>query len=414
MNMLIVGNGFDLAHGRPTKYEHFLQFLDCILRAKDYIGDKAQFEATLNIDYPVVRDYILSSFDTRQYPGSASVGNKNNVIQELYNCLDNNAWYTYFYWIRANDLSRGKNWVDFESEIRTIIDFVDHQINDLYDSIPLPPRRFPDCPKKVGYFLNQLDFTAYNARNQRNKSYQNTYFDFIDKTYQDLNNLIRCLEIYLDDCVGKMPITYYSPDIQEFEIDSVLSFDYTAIPTNIYPSLIQSQSMKTYPSLVQVHYIHGCAKTDRPMEENNMVLGVNEYWDGPKKDFCTNFNCYKKFVQRIIKETGIDYKKSIEQMRRKYDEIKEIYSRDHPNHTPPYPNHVYIFGHSLDITDGDILKEIIQTPGVDTTIFYRNKQQQANQIANLSKVLGQDELLKRTFSISPTIIFKQQRNMVKL
>ena len=47
-------------------------------------------------------------------------------------------------------------------------------------------------------------------------------------------------------------------------------------------------------------------------------------------------------------------------------------------------------------------------------IFYRNKQQQADQIANLSKVLGQDELLDRTFSTSPSIIFKQQANMEKL
>lgn len=77
-------------------------------------------------------------------------------------------------------------------------------------------------------------------------------------------------------------------------------------------------------------------------------------------------------------------------------------------------NNVYIFGHSLDITDGDILREVILTPGVITTIFYRNKQQQANQIANLSKVLGQDELLKRTFNASPTIIFKKQADMVEL
>ena len=27
MNILIIGNGFDLAHGLPTKYEHFLKFM---------------------------------------------------------------------------------------------------------------------------------------------------------------------------------------------------------------------------------------------------------------------------------------------------------------------------------------------------------------------------------------------------
>ena len=60
------------------------------------------------------------------------------------------------------------------------------------------------------------------------------------------------------------------------------------------------------------------------------------------------------------------------------------------------------------------MREIIKTEDADTTIFYKNKQQQANQIANLSKVLGQDELLERTFSTSPSIIFKKQAEMVPI
>lgn len=113
-----------------------------------------------------------------------------------------------------------------------------------------------------------------------------------------------------------------------------------------------------------------------------------------------------------MKETGIDYKNALEKMNLDYVESKQgpkTLSYGGPNYSD-----VYIFGHSLDITDGDILREIIQTPGVYTTIFYRNKQQQANQIANLSKVLGQDELLDRTFSVSPTIIFKKQADMKEL
>ena len=84
------------------------------------------------------------------------------------------------------------------------------------------------------------------------------------------------------------------------------------------------------------------------------------------------------------------------------------------NSDSPYINHFYIFGHSLDVTDGDIFREIIETDDADTTIFYKDKQQQANQIANLSKVLGQAKLLEYTFSISPTVIFKQQADMEKL
>lgn len=100
----------------------------------------------------------------------------------------------------------------------------------------------------------------------------------------------------------------------------------------------------------------------------------------------------------------------LEQMHCDYNRNKKLYRVP----TRLYPHHIYIFGHSLDITDGDILRDAIQTDGVETTIFYRNKQQQANQIANLSKVLTQEELIKRTCSTTPSIIFKKQAEMVPI
>ena len=30
MNILIIGNGFDLAHGLSTKYNDFLEFIKCV------------------------------------------------------------------------------------------------------------------------------------------------------------------------------------------------------------------------------------------------------------------------------------------------------------------------------------------------------------------------------------------------
>ena len=60
-----------------------------------------------------------------------------------------------------------------------------------------------------------------------------------------------------------------------------------------------------------IHHIHGNAEANRKADQNNMVLGINEYWENDDKSVHTNFNLYKKFVQRIIKETGIIYKKAL-------------------------------------------------------------------------------------------------------
>lgn len=409
MNMLIIGNGFDLAHGRPTTYADFLQFLESILWVRNDNRNRTVLEEHIEADisteytnpflvmHPLVKKYILSTIDTRYNSDDGSAHNKNKTIQELYDCLEENIWYEYFQIIVQKGKIRGKNWIDFESEIQEIIKFFDEKFYDLYEPYIIKVQEKNSLSSKIRMFYSKLDFSKFNAAKGRTENYIPNCLDFIEKTYQDLEKLIRCLEIYLGDCVAKIPITCCSPDIKGLECDSVLSFNYTEIPTKIYPSLTNT------------HYIHGFAEIKRPAEENNMVLGVNEYWEGSEKNFRTNFNLYKKFVQRIIKETGINYKSTLLEMQSEFENSRKNQTFAY---TGPQYSHVYIFGHSLDVTDGDILREVIRNPGVITTIFYKDKQQQANQIANLSKVLGQDELLKRTFSTFPSIIFQQQAGMV--
>ncbi len=46
MNILLIGNGFDLAHGLPTSYKHFLgftkEFLDYRNPIKVYVSNESQ------------------------------------------------------------------------------------------------------------------------------------------------------------------------------------------------------------------------------------------------------------------------------------------------------------------------------------------------------------------------------------
>lgn len=51
---------------------------------------------------------------------------------------------------------------------------------------------------------------------------------------------------------------------------------------------------------------------------------------------------------------------------------------------------------------------------VYTTIFYHDKDTMGQQIANLVKVIGQDELIRRTGGSTKTIEFKQQQDMVEI
>ena len=79
-----------------------------------------------------------------------------------------------------------------------------------------------------------------------------------------------------------------------------------------------------------------------------------------------------------------------------------------------YRNQLYIFVHSLDATDKDVLRDLILNDNVYTTIFYPNKEELGRKIANLVKVICQDELIRTTGGRTKTIEFKQQQDMIKI
>lgn len=145
-----------------------------------------------------------------------------------------------------------------------------------------------------------------------------------------------------------------------------------------------------------------------------MVLGIDEYLNDEAKNKELEFITFKKYFQRIYKKTGNTYKKWIKVI---VDFNNAFINSIKSNMIPTAGNKkngIYIFGHSLDITDKDIIKELIECPNTVTTIFYYNKEAYAQQITNLVKVIGQDELIKRVSGANPTIIFKQQQQKIEI
>lgn len=64
-------------------------------------------------------------------------------------------------------------------------------------------------------------------------------------------------------------------------------------------------------------------------------------------------------------------------------------------------HNLYIFGHSLTISDRDVLRTLILNDNVCTKIYYHrtgdsDKKALGELIRNLIRVIGQDELIRRT------------------
>ena len=70
-------------------------------------------------------------------------------------------------------------------------------------------------------------------------------------------------------------------------------------------------------------------------------------------------------------------------------------------------HNVFFFGHSLDVTDRDIIREFILADRVHTTIFYVDRTDYGKKITNLVKIIGQDELIRRTGGKTKTITFQK-------
>lgn len=461
MNILVIGNGFDLAHDLPTKYTDFLLFCNIVLNIieESHVGhliprsDKEYEKWIEKTDkIPLVdgdsinkigialRSSIITDRDkeicknmTYDFFLFNFSKDKNNpqLVKELFYLIYNNNWIEYFL---QCDMHGKENWIDFESEISDVIQILEE---DLYNSLSKQ-----SCYSRVikinnKFFNNKFtnnvpEYIQATVEGQEKiRKPEISYKELRDILLADLNKLIRAFEIYLTEYVEKIDIKVISPDIEEIAAISyddrvlfskVISFNYTNIYEQVY--------LDKYDNVQYdyVDYIHGKADANNTIDTNYMVLGIDEYLGKKKRNKQVDFIAFKKFFQRIHKGTGCKYKewsdiikrdfadyqielekckteKNIMNLKVAVNKLKKQYLNKH---------HVYIFGHSLDVTDKDILKDLILNDNVKTTIFYHNKDTMGQQIANLVKIIGQKELIRRTGGNTKTIYFEPQKPMVSI
>lgn len=374
MNILLIGNGFDLAHGLPTKYTDFLEWIKAEYALYGNLrdqGDKiiTKLNCEVNIQWAIV-----------SFPSKNSVERLDDeALQlEIWNCINRNFWIDYFL---NNSIYQRENWIDFESEISKIIRLIDTELqsSEFNDSVTAFSNKFLN-----EYFIGEEYECLFIPENEREPNI--SYHELRNILLDHLHKLIRVLEIYLAEYVEKIKVKLISEDIMKVSFNQVLSFNYT----NTYEKIYGKERD------VEYDYIHGKVRHSDQAELNNMVLGIDEYLSDERKNKDLEFIGFKKYFQRIHKETGCKYREWI-------DDIIIQSSKIH---------HLYIFGHSLDETDGDVLRDFILRDNIHTHIYYLNKDVYGQQITNLVKVIGQDELIRKTGGFIKKIEFLRQHTMI--
>ena len=113
MKILVIGNGFDLAHGLPTKYTDFLDFVK-VIRQIIYKNDR---DDMINIKWGNMGKQ-LKNIVKKNINESVFV----NTRLVWINIFVDNVWIDYFLHC---EMHMKENWIDFESEISNVIRSID-------------------------------------------------------------------------------------------------------------------------------------------------------------------------------------------------------------------------------------------------------------------------------------------------
>lgn len=218
--VLILGNGFDLAHDLPTRYSDFLKFCkmtellhDChVYYEKTYslnFDSCVKYMNDLKINLKIkgiFLEVIERNIDVFNAFLNANRPMKKEYFsfKEIYSYTEDNIWFHYFWQIYNNNLNIGENWIDFEEEIGEIIQILNVRINKTNKM----NFTFNDLIK---YFnrsnsnptMMQKKFEVFKDIINKNNLILTTMNDLSSRLYKDLNNLIFALEIYLSDFVNK-------------------------------------------------------------------------------------------------------------------------------------------------------------------------------------------------------------------
>lgn len=121
MNILVLGNGFDLAHKLPTAYEDFLNFTDAFIEYKNK-GNIFVAEAS-----PKTKSSLKDLFNRESTDAEAQ-----SIIREMEKSITDNVWITHF-----KNIKIGQGWVDFENEISSIVQEFESVRSEIIDNINL-------------------------------------------------------------------------------------------------------------------------------------------------------------------------------------------------------------------------------------------------------------------------------------
>lgn len=340
MNILVIGNGFDITHGLKTTYKDFL--LAC---------------------------------------------QNNNLPDEFKEKCQINLWLKHFL-ARKSEL--GETWIDLEKEIFEVIKKLNRINFGTNDNIPYNCKSLDFFKKDQHFNLSNLNnilledhtyqkfnlcgYYLDNSNSENSTIYFQNSNSLINFLYQQLRDFTNIFRHYLENELSNNltePSKYNLSLPNEYKNLSVLSFNYTNTCERLYGKMFDIKS----------YYVHG--KINYNNDTCNLVLGTHSFDNKPQNEnprsaIPYEFNVFRKHNQRHKYGTIEAYQELLNELQKSGKPI------------------FHVIGHSLDETDKNILEHLfLINQNAIINIYYHNEEAQENYINNITDIIGEKEVMTR-------------------
>ncbi len=396
MNILLLGNGFDLNHMFPTSYINFLNTVVFLIDA-----DREKISTIKHIfgdEELQKKDSFIQKCYEKHKRIYAGISLEKDLLEKMVEKAKQNSWFNYL----SGSVAKNMTWIDFEKEIVRVLkafnNFFESDIFRLtnkqviFDFAKLKSGEDKYIIKCFSYFFEEKNVNiGINVEMMQIKdeyviekivgsgTYHLCQDKIISTLYMSLLELADILKMYLKLFVDVPSKAYSNLDITpRFEsipsAKHIYSFNYT----NTYEILYNSNN---------VEHIHGNTDTD-------IILGVNPDETDELYNIDTAFLQFKKYFQRTFYATDNSFLEKIfvQQRAQTLEETK-----------------LYVVGHSLDSTDKDVIKMVFEIAN-KICILYYNDTSVKDQIKNLVEIYGKQGLDR--LRIEKSLSFIKQSDVV--
>ena len=374
MNLVLLGNGFDLSLGLPTSYIDFLDTMNYVWKHKcDNFKTIADLWSCKELQ--AHNKNIRTAYN--KYKGIyEDVMLPDGFLGKMKSTLEKNLWFRYL----INSVNKNIGWIDFEQEIKTVV----HSLHLIFEHL-------------------REEYIDNSSRTLQRNFYIVSQFNiFIEGREPKYGNIIRIDRLMKKDFLIEYPIgsncltidkekiiSHIFCDLEEFvdvlqeylkifvdgpfekitgagliEDDSMFGYTDRAVTLNYTHSF-----EKLYPS-VKVYHLHGEIG-------KKIVLGIASD-ENDSEDFAnTDFIMFKKYFQRLVHGTDKEYLSFLLDL----EEFKKSMAGVS----------LAVMGHSLDVSDRDIIVELFNASD-SITILYHSQSALETYVRNLVRIFGKQGL----------------------